>query len=34
MNNEQIKELAYDMANKTIIYGNYKNFKEASQISQ
>lgn len=29
MNNEQIKELAYDMANKTIIYGNYKNFKEA-----
>lgn len=29
MDNEQIKELAYDMANKTIIYGNYKNFKEA-----
>ena len=29
MNNEKIKELAYDMANKTIIYGNYKNFKEA-----
>lgn len=29
MNNEKIIELAYDMANKTIIYGNYKNFKEA-----
>ena len=29
MINDQIKDIAYDMANKTIIYGNYKNFKEA-----
>ncbi len=29
MNNEEIKELAIDMSNKTIIWGNYKNIKEA-----